>query len=151
MQDNLQQLKSVIQAAVPSIMELKFGCEVKVLFDDSDYYGKAPKEWVKTTIYEVSPKGAVIRVIPKQINDIDVAKRTEAGELKILGRPIRLADVLLASKEEIAFTCFEGSYFGIDFDCKRMDGKRIEWNLADDNLDNQSPECQEFLINLLCK
>lgn len=144
---DLQQLKSVIQAAVPSIMELKFGCEVKVLFDDSDYYGKVPKEWVKTTINEVSPKGVVIRVISKQINDIDVAKRTEAGELKILGRPITLADVLLALQGKVEFITPYGEFTNIQ-DYGQTEVCVAHWDLTK-TFDDQSQEFYDFISKVL--
>lgn len=75
----------------------------------------------------------------------------DLDECKILGRPIRLGDVLLAirkkrdkdfnlhiSREYVHFEGLPGEIIS----------KKI-WNLKDDNLDNQSEETKQFLIKLL--
>jgi hypothetical protein len=67
------------------------------------------------------------------------------GDLEafIIGRPIRLADVLLAVVKDFAYP-----YEGVAGDIFASKLCRL-WNLKDDNLDNQSEECKQFLINLL--
>lgn len=73
-------------------------------------------------------------------------------------RPIRLADVLLVANKadkKLAiqdYGCWmilENDGESIDWQEKR--GKSMNWDLANDSLESQSPQCQEFLINLLCK
>lgn len=74
------------------------------------------------------------------------------------GRPIRLADVLLAFSTKPISAAFrddgrlmiqKGSEWlsAMDVPNKLF----INWDLANDSLDNQSPETIEFLINLLVK
>lgn len=61
-----------------------------------------------------------------------------------IGRPIRLADVILTISE------VEEGIGPVDFDRICLELIRL-WNWLDDNLNHASPQCQEFLINLLCK
>jgi hypothetical protein len=151
---NIDKLKVVIQQANPEIMELKFGCEIAILFDDSDFYGKVKPEWVKRPIYSVSAKKAVVYIVdpPFPNNAIDVQDSLDKGEFKILGRPIRLADVLVAAENKII-----GDYIidsgHLTFMKAESDEPEEEWtwNLLDDNLDNQSDECKKFLTELLVK
>ena len=69
-------------------------------------------------------------------------------DVEILGRPIRLADVLLADMKRVDDKCAEK-------DCRKKEypigALKIlsKWDLKDDNLDHQSEECKQFLINLL--
>ena len=79
------------------IMGLKFGCMVKILTDDSDFYGKCKPEWNTVRIIKVSPKKAVFDVIWQYPNpEIDYKSRIDAKELKIIGRDINIEDVLRA-------------------------------------------------------
>lgn len=59
--------------------------------------------------------------------------------LTVLGRPIRLADVLLATPAQ--YRGEEMQWVGMDVVSK--------WNLEDDNLDHQSEGTKQSLINLL--
>ena len=81
--------------------------------------------------------------------------RTEIGTIyngiKPSCRPIRLADVLLAIKQsgdEYGYGVFEN---GNIYWNKENNRTKTTWNLKDNNLDNQSDECKEFLIKLLVK
>ncbi len=60
---------------------------------------------------------------------------------KILGRPIRLADVLLAEMNK------NGDYR----DTFAFEQITQLWNLKDDNLDHQSDKTKQFLIDLLVR
>ena len=64
-------------------------------------------------------------------------------------REIRLADVLLAIKmiRHWDWTDYSFEPDGGFFD--RKYGGRFHWNLKDDNLDNESEETKQFLIDLL--
>lgn len=86
-----------------------------------------------------------------------IVDNTDFGDdIEILGRPIRLADVLLAidkkyinsssnnhfrSKFEIINASYEDGSFKHD----------AYWNLRNDSLTEQSPETIEFISNLLTK
>lgn len=68
-------------------------------------------------------------------------------------RPIRLADVLLAI-DKFGNYCIaareNGTFMVYGDDCEwRANGKLLFWNLRKDSLEDQSPECLEFLANLL--
>jgi len=64
--------------------------------------------------------------------------------LAVKGRPIRLADVLLAIQEFVGD--LRDSDNGVS--ARALDVLLL-WNLSDDALDHQSDECKEFLIGLL--
>jgi hypothetical protein len=129
--ENYDKLKSIIQAANPEIMELKFGCEY------IDHKGD-------TMLY--------VRTSPN--HHYGILKRTMSNTLfscvrsdvKILGRPIRLADVLLAIDKR-----YDGNHFATAASngWLHFEGIRGFWNLKDDNLDHQSDETKQFLIDLL--
>jgi hypothetical protein len=77
-----------------------------------------------------------------------------SGEIGVY-RPIRLADVLLALNDKEFAGLYLISSAGV-FGKFQAQGARqpIEvlyatWNLRDDNLDHQSEECKQFLIDLL--
>lgn len=116
--ENYEQLKAVIQTANPEIMELKFGCELEG----------------GVTFISVNPKTNEYYILAGN----KILKRNEYR--KILGRPIRLADVLLASTLEWS-NIYEDRYL-------LMNLLKL-WNLKDDNLDHQSEETKQFLIDLL--
>lgn len=69
------------------------------------------------------------------------------SQFKIIGRPIRLADVLLAIEKHGLNDQIE--YHNILFDL--LVKNESLWNLRNDNLDHQSDETKQFLINLLVK
>lgn len=74
--------------------------------------------------------------------------------LEIIGRPIRLADVLLAIEQLPFFNLLVTKTDNNLTAVERLLGGSIfngYWNLRDDNLDNQSDECKEFLYKLLVK
>lgn len=138
---SLQQLKSVIQAAVPSIMELKFGCEAR--------QGE--------NVYTVLGKN-------KDLNGSFMVRSNESlavfdsailgANWHILGRPIRLADVLLAMQNKdmgCIGRSMNGDFLNCDDDMNNLTEVGSRWDLANDSLDNQSPETIEFLSKLLCK
>ena len=128
-------LKQIIQAANPEIMELKFGCRVRV---------KRSHGWEEpVTVIDSSLDGegdGVISVVDDSGNVEEELDTTLMPDTEIFGRPIRLADVLIAME---AITWFKDDLPKIGRFCLEI------WNLKDDNLDHQSDECKEFLIELL--
>lgn len=175
MNEKYDQLKSVIQAANPEIMELKFGCEVEM--HDRDFaepgYGITGNEMGKGVVIEFSPGGPVAesndeyddsaRVysyswgIVKSIDGLNTDEPGGEDFYIILGRPIRLADVLLAidKARKNIFVRHDGVLFKWERFNEGGSGHHgvestyVEWNIKDDNLDNQSEETKQFLINLL--
>ena len=118
----LDQLKEVIQKANPEIMELKFGCEVDFQGRKHVYSGIGRDG---SKFFMDSYRGAELQT-------------TLPEGYTTLGRPIRLADVLLAVKRTPHVTEFSINEF-VNF----------QWDLLNDNLDNQSEETKQFLIDLL--
>lgn len=155
-QEQLIELKEVIIKANPEIKELKFGCRIENVKVYSDI----------TTRMEGYPDGIII----KDLRDPDhlylsvdsgdqqeyLIRADEKCEFEIIGRDIRLADVLLAmnaDKENIwgYYLDLNGKLveeyeyeFGME-----LNPTNFQWNLKDDNLDNQSEETKEFLYELL--
>ncbi len=129
-------LKEVIQAANPEIMELKFGCELKYPgYQTATICGQQLNCW--KVWCERQDEAAFKVVTPVQLEFSTV--------IHILGRPIRLSDVLVAcnikfkDEEELRSLWFIGKIRLI-----------LEyWSLIDDNLDHQNDECKKFLIDLL--
>jgi len=117
---HLEELKAVIVNANPSIMNLEFGCEVKgsgsipVL----QYVGKSNGQYALA--YQNDGKDEMLIV--------------ERLGTEILGRPIRLADVLLAMDDLMHELCLDVV---------------TKWNLEKDDLTHQSPETINFLHKIL--
>lgn len=126
MSNKLSQLKEVIQKANPEIMELKFGCELEEDFIFA--WSNGPLTWIISD----KGKGTLIQV-------------PNISNYKILGRPIRLADVLLAlDKNGISASVDTHGNMGF----LPFKG-HTEWDLIAD-LDHQSEETINFLWELLC-
>ena len=124
-----EKLKQVIQTANPEIMAWEFGCEG---------LDKQGRKWIACIDGWYLPNGKGYMTFEPY---------------KILGRPIRLADVLLALWEKRIkplegwlFVDIQGQFIsGID-----LEEKGIFWNLKEDDLSKQSPETIKFLTELLC-
>jgi hypothetical protein len=85
------------------------------------------------------------------------------GYKSVIGRPIRLTDVLIAlnlRRDTHMKDWFAVNTYGLFLENKvkeitarpyahPMISALYSWNLKDDNLDHQSEECKEFLTNLL--
>jgi len=156
-----QQLKKKIQEANPEIMELKFGCKVKLLL--GDLYGetgfvitncsKCRKHKRYSSCDSWCEFDDAVGVIT-QPDDIFTEYTFLHNEVESLGRPIRLADVLLAMPVEMELH-HEPS--GLHFRKKYAAGilnenEWIKWDLEHDSLSwhkENKPETVEFLINLL--
>lgn len=139
-----EKLKEVIQQANPEIMELKFGCEVTfggelhVVIKQPDYYNK----------------NELMTICGQYIRDWEVLPKGK----EILGRPIRLADVLFTSaitkaivSDYLIITDAGAFIIGKALGGFTVPETDIHWNLKDDNLDHQSDETKQFLIDLLVK
>jgi hypothetical protein len=145
--ENYDKLKSVIQAANPEIMELKFGCDF------------IHKPSMNTLMFCVTHKNTGATVAYSYIDQetwLDDFQFENPEEIEIIGRPVRLADVLLALSQNNKATdlrLFDNRSEGL-FSIKpellyMRHGEVGQWNLKDDNLDHQSDKTKQFLINLL--
>jgi hypothetical protein len=128
--------------ANPEIVELKYGCEVR---GNDKHRGTVAGRmvWIGGT-------GLVV---------IDNCAALERQGLKIIGRPIRLSDVLLAINEYSEFTDLnfvtQAGAFGKYLNLGGARGHKIEataylWNLRRDDLTQQTPETISSIHSLLC-
>lgn len=152
-----KKLKMIIQEANPEIMKLKFGCEVEWGYEHS--LNSISKVWrIK--------KGKFINFFDWQGNYLMInfpGNKTNSKllkeDIKIIGRLIRLADVLLAIEEKTnGYDKIDGYLVNTIGDIARLKYKNsclnklsntVNWNLKDDNLDNQSKQTKQFLIDIL--
>lgn len=133
---NLQKIKDACIKANPEIMELKFGCDIH-----NHHTGNK-------LIYISQTRAGSHKVLMPFGDTFTFPKKvTENGDWIILGRPIRLADVLLALKEgpSISFSADYSEFFEGDINIR----SGIFWNLKDDNLEHQSEETINFIADLL--
>lgn len=142
-QEKIQKIREECIKCNPEIVELKFGCKVilkdscpfvnRLIMGDSHYLGKYGYEMA----YEWGDKG---KYSSCHENSDDIKE--------IIGRDIRLADVLYMISEKYKFQskpqciAFNGSFYdnGILL---------ATYNLLDDNLEHQSEECIDFIYNLI--
>jgi hypothetical protein len=133
--DQFEQLKEIIQKANPEIMELKFGCRIK--YEN------------KLGIYIEKLEGfADCFKLDEQFRSTGMSIITNP-KLESLGRPIRLADVLLALRKKATVgmaTISINGFLTVNYAGDKS-GSTV-WNLKDD-FDNQSKETKKFLIDLL--
>lgn len=146
MKTNLDIVREACVKANPQIMEMAFGCEVQGIgalggFMKWRYAGKLSASGMEawSLISQTGSKENAEKVIG---ND----------ELKyeILGRPIRLADVIhtiMCNHESDNIRLF--SDIGeVEFD-DGLRKKTAKWNLLKDDLRNQSEPTLSFLVGLL--
>lgn len=136
---SLERVREAVVKAVPEIMELKFGCDVLIEGIKWKYVG----DWQ-----------GVITVFNEEEGD-GCASRSHIE--RVIGRPITLADVLMAMKDiELEVGSLEfllyGSFARVEYGA---DGTRkvvayCLWDLSLP-LDGQSPETIAFLHSILCQ
>lgn len=142
-EQNIEIIRKACIKANPDILKLKFGCEVELNKESKSERMTVVKLLDKTGEYVVTYQDGT-----QGLNQPD--------ELKIIGRPIRLADVLVAmnaDRENIW-----GYYLGSDgYLCESIEGDfgtelestPCRWNLKNDDLALQPDETLEFLVNIL--
>ena len=164
--NNYNKLKEVIQKANPEIMELKFGCEVNVPLiakrtGSKEYKGTIAgyngtsyliqfggHKMIEQGIEDTTEENFHSIFSEKLVRDKTKLYKCNAWKLEkleILGRPIRLADVLLVLNKDLRLKKL--SWFLLNK--KEFEKIDVRWSLRQDNLDNQSDEVKEFLIKLL--
>ena len=163
---NLQKVKELVIEAVPEIMELKFGCEVIAVAVD-EVTSPRPDEnvsldelsWDKDEEYEYRVTGEepiISKGIVPVIHSISPAEAHVVVE--ILGRPIFLADVLMAfnglkddNENRHWVVNRHGEFLNgalCDIPTHSLVGKT--WNLSLP-LSGQSPDTIDFLLDILKK
>lgn len=127
----LEIIKKRVVEVFPKIMELSFGCEIKTKWNtEAVIIGKCTRfKFEEKYLYHYG-KSTASYLLRNAITEI-------------IGRPIHLADILLA---------YEENKTDNHSDFKR---NRIlllnSWNFKDDNLKNQSSETIDFIHSLLIK
>ena len=137
MQNNLKTIREACIKSNPSILNLEFGCEV--IFNTRKLF---------ITGHALSDEKQVL------IGDKFESKYfVKKSDLEIIGRPIRLADIVLALHTKLSPT--QDLIFKEIADKVIQDIRNqimevvVRWNLKNDNLENQSEETLQFLAELL--
>ena len=129
----LQRIREIIIKNDSSILDLKFGCEIK------EKHSRTTDIFVGEDTNEEK--------LYFTLNYPDGLR----ADWEIIGRTITLSDVLRAmqGKEGILGVDMNGQFIDCDDDLNNVKfcGKR--WNLKDNNLDNQSKECQALILKIL--
>lgn len=159
MQTNLEKVRAAVIASVPEIMELTFGCEIrKVFWYKTEKDKKAGNvDWMETGHHEGGREGVIVKdgradFLPMWVDygdqlDFSIGPN-DIVSFEILGRPIRLSDVLRAiSSLDLRF--FDHCHLTLGGTVCLMTGKDIYWNLTKDDLNLQSQETIDFLAELL--
>lgn len=129
---NYEKLKEIIQQANPEIMELKFGNAFIEEDTRTGYHIVSTDFFIKSDI----PFNVIARKEGTQ-NFEHFASEWIEENCKILGRPIRLADVILADRASLNAKLHEMEIADM-------------WDLTNDNLDAQSDQTKQSLMDLLC-
>jgi len=132
--------------ANPSILDLTFGCEVEVADCPDGCCGETKFTVDSNFVYDQNNE---------MMYDKSWSKTNGFYVIKILGRPIRLSDILLAigyadqnegtKDNAIKQLVFGGSYYENREDLRR----EPTWNLTQDDLHLQSDSTKIFIANLL--
>lgn len=158
MTNNIEIVRKAVIAAVPEIMGLSFGCQVY-----APWRGKTVKH---TVVY--SDRGSVYvsesRWRGNHTPNVGTTKKYSEANIRewgIIGHPIGIAEVLRAI-QQITGTSYTNvtinrwGEFLIDEEMRGEESKggfytRVlcQWDLSKDRLEDQSPECIEFLANVL--
>lgn len=125
--EQLKEVREWVIKAVPDIVKLKFGCEVYMDLGNIDG---------TSIIHTAYPE-------MDKFFTIDNGKSYPMSSIKeILGRDIRLADVLLAVESL--------NNVNVGFVLRNQWLEILElWTMETDSLDAQSPETISFLFNLI--
>lgn len=174
--DTLKAVREAVVRAVPEILELKFGCVIEdqrypdngrlytIVAECGICFKHKRCDGERETCDVVDGKYAIssgedyddfgYRAADIKTEDIDKGK-----DWKVIGRPIRLADVLRAIAEA---QVSNGEPYLVDaagqfYDIRQQkavgyltsNDVLAQWPLPDDNLDHASPECVAFLYSIL--
>ncbi len=163
-QEKLTAVREAVIRAVPSIMDLKFGCKVKLLF--GDYHGDdglVEYQCGKCSKHKTGRKcnidcpieDAVSVLVYPEDEPREFVLLSNGKDYKILGRDIHLADVLLAIEGNIKSKWLKSpspqETFGNYQPYLELNAHELlkRWDLTQDNLNDQSEETCNFLYNLL--
>ena len=148
----LTELEAKIRASVPESMELKFGCRVNRIFDGKKcQFMVLEDRSVDQVFIQSLPTGSIAYEMKKSFL-MNESEQLETDRYEILGRPLQLADVLIALNNEGATvqTVISHDPKGFWIDIEDYEGNVIktQYDLTKD-YHHQSPEFYEFLHTLL--
>ncbi len=130
--EKIAEIRRICIASNSEIVELKFGCLVKTK--------ESPRPQLVAYKYPLSPDGS--QTVRTEYNESIVVTQDE-----IIGRDIRIADVLLATGWKFNINYCDVDIMGSEGVC--LYDLLSEWNLLKDSLEDQSEECISFLHGLL--
>ena len=141
---HLEAVRAAIIKAVPEIVELKFGCQIQRFENTVDTLVK---------IESFADGKHVAHLVKADGDPLSYGPRTiDIENWKIIGRSIRLADVLVAAERMIEVSSHGGGaiyhYPNGDHNPRKTSG--VQWDLKADDLSRQSEECVNFLHSLIC-
>lgn len=133
----LEYIREKCIEANSEIMELKFGCYIKWKADlnDQEGYVSIVENWISRT-------DETLRCL-MPLGNQGVVSLDHITE--ILGRPIRLADVLLALDEVSSQELVIHMDGELGVNDRAVKWKNTYWNLLDNDLTNQNEETIDFL------
>lgn len=134
-EQKIQFIREKCIEANPSIKDLVFGCDVIVKGIANDNPGCEYDIVVDDRIKEG-------RIGLGYFGEVPIS------ELEIIGREIRLADVLLAMPTNSIFVCAKDGYIGHDEEMIKGHFK-VQWNLLNDSLTDQEEPTIDFIYELL--
>lgn len=135
-QQQIEAIRAACVAANPEIVELKFGCAFlwKEKLNDKEEYAALFENWKSRT-------DDTIRCL-MTLGQQGIVEKSHI--VKILGRPIHLADILLA----MWIGEFD-SEAALKIEQEKVHQLVVMWNLRKDSLEDQSPETISFIHHLL--
>lgn len=143
MQEKIETIKQACIKANPEIMELKMGCVVNSKTGDEFYDSEEYKDRICLAV-GLYPKDSWYGKSGQE--NLRISDSVILRHFEILGRPIRLADVLLAiANIDARLKLNRGANIIRIFGSETM----LEWNLLKDSLTDQSLETIDFIYNLL--
>ena len=139
-----------IQELVPSVMELEFGCEVKILIYHTVNSRSSGTYWRKHRVIAIHhPSGDLIL---NRVGRYGNKKISRSSQMQIIGKPITLAVVLMAIEKvntiENYCVTSDGGICNMGH-VGRVYYQVASWNLSKDNFNDQSEETKEFIGKLL--
>ena len=154
-----------IKELVPSVMELEFGCEVKILISHSVSNRSRGTYWRKHRVIAIHHSSGDL--IINRNDQYGNKKISRSSQMQVIGKPITLCHILLAIKTLVCKRCNgNGGTLGIGMgysECEDCGGDRFDlpddfagtefdlsdildmWDLTKDNFNDQSEETKTFI------
>ncbi|MBM7488095.1 hypothetical protein ACVWWI_006354 [Bradyrhizobium sp. USDA 3686] len=136
--EQIEAVRAACIKATPEIVELKFGCDIRFALTDG---GGS----LATVLFSYDGDYVTASYAKFHENKAGTVSR-HLNKIEIIGRPIRLADVLLAMGKPVKYMTPSGLIGTIHKDVVRVISL---WNLRTDGLEQQSDQTIAFISSLL--